>query len=179
MLQSADDGTLAQETLVAELAATVDDTARDVGVAFVHRHLPKLADCEHIERDQRSQKVVYCEDHLVSSLIVDGYVETRVGSDALSSYGRRHGRSLSVGQPTRGFFSADVLCDTMARSASGTTPLERLSSRYDAEDLTCPKCGYLDDDVSWKTETDGRRIDFRHLCPSCGYVRRRTFTLGG
>ena len=66
----------------------------------------------------------------------------------------------------------------MTRRGSGSTPFERLNARYDDEELTCPKCGYVDDDVSWQTEADGRRINYRHLCPGCGYVRTRTVTLG-
>ena len=65
----------------------------------------------------------------------------------------------------------------MARSGSGLTPFEHLSRRYDDADLTCPKCGYEDDDGSWQMVADGRRINYRHLCPGCGYLRTRTVTL--
>ncbi|WP_128477025.1 HVO_0649 family zinc finger protein [Halorussus pelagicus] len=60
----------------------------------------------------------------------------------------------------------------------GLSPFERLRSRFEDEDLVCPKCGYDDEDGKWLAETGGDRIQYRHLCPSCGYVRRRTFRLG-
>ncbi|MFC7081867.1 HVO_0649 family zinc finger protein [Halorussus caseinilyticus] len=58
-------------------------------------------------------------------------------------------------------------------------PFERLRTRFDRDDLECPKCGYDDADGRWLVETTGGRIQYRHLCPSCGHVRRRTFRLGG
>jgi len=61
----------------------------------------------------------------------------------------------------------------------GLSPFERLRSRFEDEDLVCPKCGYDDEDGKWLAATGGDRIQYRHLCPSCGYVRRRTFRLGG
>lgn len=60
----------------------------------------------------------------------------------------------------------------------GLSPFERLRSRFEDEDLVCPKCGYDDDDGRWLAETGGSQIHYRHLCPSCGYIRRRTFHLG-
>ncbi|NEU58555.1 HVO_0649 family zinc finger protein [Halorussus sp. MSC15.2] len=61
----------------------------------------------------------------------------------------------------------------------GRSPFERLRSRFEETDLVCPKCRYEDADGRWVAETTGDRVQYRHLCPSCGYVRRRTFRLGG
>lgn len=60
----------------------------------------------------------------------------------------------------------------------GTNPLERLGSRFDDVDLVCPDCGYEDDDGSWTSVTSGDRILYRHVCPSCGSIRKRTLRLG-
>ncbi|NHN60757.1 MULTISPECIES: HVO_0649 family zinc finger protein [Halorussus] len=64
-------------------------------------------------------------------------------------------------------------------TTGGLSPFERLRSRYEDEDLVCPKCGYDDADGRWLAATAGDRVQYRHLCPSCGYVRRRTFRFGG
>jgi predicted RNA-binding Zn-ribbon protein involved in translation (DUF1610 family) len=67
----------------------------------------------------------------------------------------------------------------MSRSRNGgLTPFERLRSRFEEQDLVCPKCGYDDADGKWLAETSGNRIQYRHLCPSCGHIRRRTYRLG-
>jgi predicted RNA-binding Zn-ribbon protein involved in translation (DUF1610 family) len=66
----------------------------------------------------------------------------------------------------------------MSRSNGASSLIDRLNSRYEGTDLTCPACGYEDDDGSWRASTNGRRIDYRHLCPSCGNLRVRTVTLG-
>ena len=57
------------------------------------------------------------------------------------------------------------------------TALDRLRAHYDDVDLRCPECGYVDEDGGWRATTSGDRIDYRHLCPSCGAVRRRTYRL--
>lgn len=65
----------------------------------------------------------------------------------------------------------------MSRSGTGSSPLDRLASHYEDVDITCPECGYTDEDASWKARGNGRRIDYQHLCPSCGEIRIRTITL--
>jgi predicted RNA-binding Zn-ribbon protein involved in translation (DUF1610 family) len=65
----------------------------------------------------------------------------------------------------------------MSRSSSSASVIDRLNSRYEGTDLTCPKCGYDDADGQWRATTNGRRIDYQHLCPSCGNSRIRTVTL--
>lgn len=60
----------------------------------------------------------------------------------------------------------------------GTSALDRLRSRYDTDDLTCPKCGYEDEDGAWGAETSGDRVRYRHVCPACGHIRKRTLRLG-
>jgi uncharacterized Zn finger protein len=66
----------------------------------------------------------------------------------------------------------------MASTERGVSALDRLRSHYDREDMRCPECGYEDEAGKWLSETNGRRIDYRHVCPGCGSVRRRTYTLG-
>lgn len=66
----------------------------------------------------------------------------------------------------------------MSRTRRGSSLIDRLNSRYEGTDLTCPEYGYEDDDGSWRASTNGRRIDYRHLCPSCGRLRIRTVRLG-
>ncbi len=61
-------------------------------------------------------------------------------------------------------------------NTGGTTPLDRLKSRYD-RDLRCGECGYVDEEGEWQARTTGNRVDYRHLCPSCGAVERRTLRL--
>lgn len=58
----------------------------------------------------------------------------------------------------------------------GRSPFERLKSHYDA-DLKCPKCGYEDSDGEWQTVTTGDVVQYRHICPSCGAIQRRTLSL--
>jgi predicted RNA-binding Zn-ribbon protein involved in translation (DUF1610 family) len=60
----------------------------------------------------------------------------------------------------------------------GTTALDRLKSQYDG-DIRCGECGFVHEDGEWRAETTGRRIDYRHLCPSCGAVETRTYRLDG
>lgn len=62
--------------------------------------------------------------------------------------------------------------DTGAR-----TPLEWVRMRYENTDKKCPACGYIDEDGNWESRTDGGRIVYRHVCPSCEASREHTFTL--
>lgn len=60
----------------------------------------------------------------------------------------------------------------------GRSPFERMTTYMDDADLVCPDCGYEDEEGSWTAETNGDTVLYRHLCPSCGSVRKRTFELG-
>ena len=62
------------------------------------------------------------------------------------------------------------------RRGSGTTPLDRLKAQYD-RDLRCRECGYLDEDGAWQARTSGDRVSYRHVCPSCGTIEKRTLRL--
>lgn len=61
--------------------------------------------------------------------------------------------------------------------AANQSPIERLRSYYDEEELVCPDCGYEDDPGSWEGETDGNQVHYFHECPGCGAVREHTMTL--
>lgn len=65
----------------------------------------------------------------------------------------------------------------MASHASGSTPFERLKSRFD-RDMVCPECGYDDEEGEWLSTTDGSQVVYQHICPSCGKVRQSNYTLG-
>ena len=69
----------------------------------------------------------------------------------------------------------------MEHEDTGATPFERLRSHMEhrSEDLVCPDCGYEDDGGEWTAETSGDRVLYRHVCPSCGSIRKRTFDLRG
>lgn len=61
----------------------------------------------------------------------------------------------------------------------GVTTLDRLRNRYERTEKKCPDCGYVDRNGNWESETDGKKIVYRHVCPSCGADRTHTFDLGG
>lgn len=62
---------------------------------------------------------------------------------------------------------------------SGKTPLDRLRRRYETTEKRCPACGYVDEEGNWTSETDGRRVVYRHVCPSCGDAREHVFRFDG
>ncbi|MFA9417373.1 HVO_0649 family zinc finger protein [Natrinema sp. HArc-T2] len=62
-------------------------------------------------------------------------------------------------------------------NADASTPLEWARQRYEHTDKKCPDCGYVDEEGNWESRTDGRRIVYRHVCPSCGASREHVFTL--
>ena len=57
----------------------------------------------------------------------------------------------------------------------GKTKFERLLKRYETTEKKCPECGYVDDDGGWTSETDGRKIVYCHVCPSCDATSEHTF----
>ncbi len=58
----------------------------------------------------------------------------------------------------------------------GTTPLDRFAQRS-TNSLTCPRCGYEDENGRWKASTSGDRIRYEHECPSCESITTRTLRL--
>lgn len=58
------------------------------------------------------------------------------------------------------------------------TPLENLRRRYETTETKCPDCGYVDEGRNWESRTDGKRVVYRHVCPSCDASREHTFRLG-
>lgn len=59
----------------------------------------------------------------------------------------------------------------------GGSTLERVRYRYETTDKKCPACGYVDEEGNWTSETDGRKIVYRHVCPSCDASREHAFDL--
>ncbi|MFC7071112.1 HVO_0649 family zinc finger protein [Halobaculum lipolyticum] len=64
------------------------------------------------------------------------------------------------------------------RRASGTTALDLYRERL-REEPTCTKCGYTDEGGTWQTRYRERRLVYRHVCPRCGAIERRTFRFDG
>lgn len=64
-------------------------------------------------------------------------------------------------------------------ASHGTTPLERLRRRYETTETKCPDCGFVDESGNWMSRTDGRRVVYHHVCPSCGAARDHVFRIGG
>ncbi|WP_435335882.1 HVO_0649 family zinc finger protein [Haloarchaeobius sp. TZWWS8] len=60
---------------------------------------------------------------------------------------------------------------------NGRSPMERLRLHYDHQELTCPECGYEDEDGHWESETNGREVHYHHRCPQCDAVREHTLSL--
>ena len=71
-----------------------------------------------------------------------------------------------------------MLCLTMSYQALGTTPLERLQDRLNREARVCPACRYEDTESGWQAVTSGSRVQYRHICPSCGEISKRELRLG-
>lgn len=67
----------------------------------------------------------------------------------------------------------------MAPKHRGTTPVDRVRSRFETTEPTCSACGFEDSDGEWTAKTDGSQILYRHVCPRCGEIRTRTYRLGG
>lgn len=65
-----------------------------------------------------------------------------------------------------------------ARYTGGRSHFDRLRRRYEETEKKCPECGYVDDEGSWESRTDGRRVVYQYVCPSCDAGRQHTFTLG-
>ncbi|MFB6295905.1 MAG: HVO_0649 family zinc finger protein [Halobacteriales archaeon] len=63
------------------------------------------------------------------------------------------------------------------QGVGGVTPLERLRRRYERTETKCPACGYVDEEGHWTSRTDGRRIVYHHVCPSCDADREHVFRL--
>ena len=64
-----------------------------------------------------------------------------------------------------------------SKRGTGLTALDGLRSHFDDAAATCPKCGY-EDDGGWQASTTGDRVLYRHVCPSCGAIDRRTLRFG-
>lgn len=65
----------------------------------------------------------------------------------------------------------------VSHHAGGRTPLERVRVRYENTDKKCPECGYVDEEGNWTSQTNGRQLVYRHVCPSCKASREHTFDL--
>lgn len=60
----------------------------------------------------------------------------------------------------------------------GGGALERLRRRYETTEKKCPACGFVDEEGNWTSETDGRRVVYHHVCPSCGAEREHVIEFG-
>ncbi len=60
----------------------------------------------------------------------------------------------------------------------GAGALERLRHRYETTEKKCPACGFVDEEGNWTSETDGRRVVYHHVCPSCDAEREHVIELG-
>jgi hypothetical protein len=63
-----------------------------------------------------------------------------------------------------------------ATSSAGA--LERLRRRYETTEKRCPARGFVDEEGNWTSQTDGRRVVYHHVCPSCGAEREHVIELG-
>jgi RNA polymerase subunit RPABC4/transcription elongation factor Spt4 len=61
---------------------------------------------------------------------------------------------------------------------AGSGALERLRRRHETTEKKCPAHGFVDEAGNWTSETDGRRVVYQHVCPSCGADRERVIELG-
>jgi len=51
------------------------------------------------------------------------------------------------------------------------------TARYESTEKKCPECGYVDEEGNWTNRTDGSRIVYHHVCPSCGADREHIYDL--
>lgn len=63
-----------------------------------------------------------------------------------------------------------------ATSSAGA--LERLRRRYETTEKRCPARGFVDEEGNWTSQTDGRRVVYHHVYPSCGAEREHVIELG-
>ena len=64
--------------------------------------------------------------------------------------------------------------DNTARGSA----LGQLRRRYETTEKKCPACGFVDEEGNWTSRTDGRRVVYHHVCPSCGADREHVLELG-
>ena len=57
------------------------------------------------------------------------------------------------------------------------SPFEKLQKKFDATDLRCRQCGYVDADGSWRVTATGSRVRYQRLCPTCDAVETRELRL--
>ncbi|WP_126661113.1 HVO_0649 family zinc finger protein [Haloterrigena salifodinae] len=64
------------------------------------------------------------------------------------------------------------------RRAHGRSDFEWIRERYENTEKRCSECGYVDEEGNWTSHTDGQRIVYRHVCPSCEASHEHVFDLG-
>jgi hypothetical protein len=63
------------------------------------------------------------------------------------------------------------------KNSDGATPFDRLRAHYEASGEACPACGHVDGTGEWRVTVGGRRVEYRHRCPSCDAVQTRELRL--
>lgn len=61
--------------------------------------------------------------------------------------------------------------------AAFNSPFDRLRAKFDASELECPACGYVDTDGGWRVTTSGSRVQYQFVCPTCDAVETRVMRL--
>jgi rubredoxin len=60
---------------------------------------------------------------------------------------------------------------------TGASALDGLRAYLDRSEPRCSACGHVDTERGWQAETSGRRVRYRHVCPSCGATDERTIRI--
>ena len=57
------------------------------------------------------------------------------------------------------------------------SPFERLREKFDESELECRHCGSRDEEGGWRVTTTGSRVQYQHVCPSCGAIDTKEMRL--
>jgi len=65
----------------------------------------------------------------------------------------------------------------MRFESRGASPFERYRDRLEGATARCEACGHVADEPGWRVVTDGRTVEYRRRCGSCGAAAVRDVTL--